>query len=222
MCNLFTQTHATEAMRRLFGDRLEVAAADEPDLPRPGGLRPAADIYPDGQALVVRHAGAEAGAGRLVLDHARWGMPTPPVYLEGKRTDRGVTNIRNTQSAHWRRWLGPAQRCLVPFDRFAEPGPGGTIRFFRPADGRPAFFAGITTVWTSVRRLRDGETTDRLFAFLTCPPNAEVGAIHPRAMPVILTEEAEWETWLGASWPVAATLQRPLRDGMLAVEGRPD
>lgn len=212
MCNLFTQTHATEAMRALFDDRLEVVGAEaEAGAP--------VEVYPDGRSMVIR-PGAEAG-GRRMLDQARWGMPTPPVYLEGKKTDRGVTNIRNTQSAHWRRWLGPAHRCLVPFDRFAEPGPGGAPVRFRTGDGRPAFFAGITTVWTSVRRLRDGETTDRLFAFLTCPPNAEVGAIHPKAMPVILTERAEWETWLDAPWPIAATLQRPLRDGMLVREGRP-
>jgi len=48
------------------------------------------------------------------------------------------------------------------------------------------FFAGIEARgWTSVRKVKDGPTTDDLFAFLTCPPNAEVGAIHPKAMPVI-------------------------------------
>jgi hypothetical protein len=29
------------------------------------------------------------------------------------------------------------------------------------------------------------------FGFLTCPPNAEVGAIHRKAIPVILAEPAE-------------------------------
>jgi putative SOS response-associated peptidase YedK len=33
----------------------------------------------------------------------------------------------------------------------------------------------------------DGETTNDLFAFLTTEPNAEVGIIHLKAMPVILT-----------------------------------
>lgn len=38
-------------------------------------------------------------------------------------------------------------------------------------------FAGIKTEgWTSVCKLKDGETTDDLYAFLTYPPNAEVGA----------------------------------------------
>jgi hypothetical protein len=31
-----------------------------------------------------------------------------------------VTNIRNTSSPHWRGWLKPENRCLVPFNSFAE------------------------------------------------------------------------------------------------------
>lgn len=34
--------------------------------------------------------------------------------------------------------------------------------------------------------------------------------IHPKAMPVIVTESAEIELWLNAEWKDARTLQRPL------------
>jgi putative SOS response-associated peptidase YedK len=34
-----------------------------------------------------------------------------------------VTNIRNTSSPHWRGWLKPESRCLVPFNSFAEYAP---------------------------------------------------------------------------------------------------
>lgn len=34
--------------------------------------------------------------------------------------------------------------------------------------------------------------------------------IHPKAMPVIVTEPAEIELWLNAEWKDARTLQRPL------------
>lgn len=35
---------------------------------------------------------------------------------------------------------------------------------------------------TSVRKVKGGETTNDLYAFLTTEPNGEVGAIHPKAM----------------------------------------
>ena len=48
--------------------------------------------------------GCSTGFGRE-LAKARWGMPSPLFALQGKRTDPGVTNIRNVKSPHWRRWL---------------------------------------------------------------------------------------------------------------------
>jgi len=200
MCNLYSQTRAQEAMRQIFRP---VRLVD-----RTGNLPSLAEIYPDYHAPIVR-----TGEDGREMVMARWGMPTPPKYLEGKKTDRGVTNIRNVRSPHWRRWLGPANRCLVPFTRFNE-GP-----WFELADDRPVFFAGIWTRWTSVRKLRDGETTDDLYAFLTTTPNAEVAAVHPKAMPVILTDPSDWTTWLDAPAEIALQLQRPLPDGALRIAG---
>ncbi|BDG74100.1 hypothetical protein [Roseomonas fluvialis] len=47
--------------------------------------------------------------------------------------DSGTTNIRNTASAHWKRWLGVESRCLVPFTSFSEFNreAGGYIWFAR-------------------------------------------------------------------------------------------
>ena len=119
-------------------------------------------------------------------------MPTPPQYLAGKKVDRGVMNIRQTTSSHWRAWLGPEHRCLVPFTSFAEneeqPDGSKPPVWFAFDESRPlAFFAGIWATWTSVRKVKEGPVTAELFGFLTSAPNAEVAAVHPKAMPVILT-----------------------------------
>jgi putative SOS response-associated peptidase YedK len=79
---------------------------------------------------------------------------------------------------------------------------------------------GAATNWTSVRKVKEGETTNDIFAFLTTEPNAEVGAIHPKAMPVILTTLDEVETWMTAPPDEALKLQRPLPDGSLRIVAR--
>jgi putative SOS response-associated peptidase YedK len=102
----------------------------------------------------------------------RWGMPSLVFALKGKRTDPGVTNIRNVKSPHWRRWLGPENPCLVPFTSFSENEltPGGSKQpiWFALEEDRPlVFFAGIWTRWTSTRKIKEGEVTADLFGFLT-------------------------------------------------------
>jgi putative SOS response-associated peptidase YedK len=114
----------------------------------------------------------------------------------------------------------------VPFTSFAEfdntadaagKKPGNT--WFAFSEERPlAFFAGIwTRDWQGVRKISKGWETTDLFAFLTSEPNDVVGAIHMKAMPVILTSPAEIETWLTAPWSDAKALQRPLPNGTLEI-----
>jgi putative SOS response-associated peptidase YedK len=120
--------------------------------------------------------------------------------------DSGTTNIRNVSSKHWQRWLGIEYRCFVPLTSFSEfnKAAGGDI-WFALDECRPlACFAGIWTNWTSVRKVKEGETTNDLFGFLTTEPNDVVGPIHPKAMPVILTEPNDIKTWL--------TFTRAMRD----------
>jgi putative SOS response-associated peptidase YedK len=198
-----------EAIRRLF--RVVVDNT--------GNLPPLPGIYPDYPAPIVRNS----AEGRE-LAMALWGMPTPPKFLEGRKTDPGVTNIRNPGSPHWRPWLAVENRCLVPFTSFAEPD-NGTFGGRAPVwfafdETRPlACFAGLWTRWTSVRKVKEGEITADVFGFLTINPNVEVGAIHPKAMPVILENPIEWDEWMTAAWPEASKLQRPITDGALRIVG---
>ena len=210
MCNLYSVTTNQEAIRKLFGVVVD----------NTGNLPPLAGVFPDYAAPIVRNA--EAGRE---LAMARWGMPTPPNFLVGKKTDPGVTNIRNTGSSHWRRWLGVESRCLVTFTSFSEPNPGAVGNraplWFAFDETRPlACFAGIWTRWTSVRKVREGAVTADLFGFLTINPNAEVEAIHPKAMPVILRTAEEADIWMNAPWAEARALQRPLPDGALRIVAR--
>jgi putative SOS response-associated peptidase YedK len=57
----------------------------------------------------------------------------------------------------------------------------------------------------------------QLFGFLTTDANAEVGAIHPKAMPVILTSTEAVEQWLTFPAKEALALQKPLPDGALRI-----
>jgi putative SOS response-associated peptidase YedK len=207
MCNLYSTFTDQAAMRALF----DVAVDNI------GNWQAQAGVYPDYAAPIVRNS----AAGRE-LTLARWGMPTPSNVLAGKKADSGITKVRNTASSHWRRWIGVENRCLVPFTSFSEPNPGvvgdRAPVWFALDDNRPlACFAGLWTRWTSVRKVREGETTNDLFAFLTINPNAEVGAIHPKAMPVILRTPEEVTTWLTAPAAEALKLQRPLPDGALRI-----
>ena len=138
MCNLYSLTKGQQAIRE-FTRAMRDSTGNLPLMP---------GIFPDYAAPIVRN-GAD-GQRELVM--ARWGMPSSQKALmeatrkrahrlqsKGKEVDfkqllrmepdGGTTNIRNTASKHWQRWLGPEHRCVVPFTSFSEfnKSAGGNI-----------------------------------------------------------------------------------------------
>ena len=241
VCNLYSVTTNVEAIRALV--RAFEVADDV------GNLAPQTGVFPDFVAPIIRNRDGI----RELTKGARWGLPssqralfeaararaqklqvkqghelTPDEFNELVRMepDRGTTNVRNVASQHWKRWLSPEFRCVVPFNSFSEfdnsPAPGGGKNgdtwFAFDADRPLAFFAGIwIPQWTSVRKIKEGVVSTDLYGFLTTEPNDVVGSIHMKAMQVILTTPDEVETWLTASWDEASKLQRPLPNGVLKI-----
>lgn len=109
----------------------------------------------------------------------------------------------------------------MPFTSFSiQQGEGGDV-WFALDDTRPlAVFTWLWTNWTSVRKVKEGETTNDVFAFLTTDPNDIVGPVHPKAMPVIQTTPDQIERWMTSPQEEALTLQRPVPDGALNTVAR--
>ncbi|MBB3997612.1 putative SOS response-associated peptidase YedK [Aureimonas pseudogalii] len=187
---------------------------------RAGPVPPMPARFPDDEAPVVRYVD---GVRELV--RMRWGMPSTTFALKGRAYDPGVANVRDTKSPHWRRWLPPEHRCLVPFTSFAHYDATEERRkrpvWFAADESRPLMvFAGLWTAWTSVRKIGEGEVSVDAFALMATDANRLVGTVHPKAMPVILTDSDEMDVWLRAPWREAAKLMRPWPEEGLAIVAR--
>jgi len=142
--------------------------------------------------------------------------------------DRRTTMCASSTSRIWKRWFGVENRCLVPVTSFAEPDSaskqeGGTVpnAWFGRDEAKSLTFAGLhVPQWQSVRKVRDGLTTDDLYGFLNADPNDLVKPIHEKAMPVLLLTKEETNIWKRAPWDEAKDLARPLPNDALIISPR--
>lgn len=197
MCNLYKVRTTAQEMARLFDAIPDPTnqIAVEKDYVAPG--KP---------GHIVREEG-----GQRLLSAMSWGFP-----FQGKP----VTNVRNYTSPFWKSALAnPARRCLVPVTEFQEwsvapmPDTGKKKAFWFSVPSQPVFaFAGIWRPTDSVP----------VYSFLTCgydgdPANHVVGAIHPKACPVVLHEE-DYDRWLHTDLEDAISLASPFPSQLMAVE----
>lgn len=204
MCNLYSNTTAVEAMRRLF--------KVDPRHDQLGNAEPRSAIHPKGTAPVV----ALDDEGNRGLIEMSWGFRTPKV---SKRTGKPIkpaawNNARDDKLMKSGLWKASflERRCLVPASSFNE------TKGQRPAtdywfalvgeEERPPF--AIAGLWRQeMEDLLEPEHPRCVHTMVTTEANGLVRPIHAKGrMPVILQPE-DYQTWLTGSPEEAAALLRP-------------
>jgi putative SOS response-associated peptidase YedK len=198
MCNLYSLNKKRDAVARFFRVSHNRAAAFEP----------VSAIFPKHVAPVVR--AADDCERELVT--MSWGF----MLLQNGKAPRPVTNVRDDTILKSSLWKGSfdERRCLVPASSFCEPNGDvkpATWHWFsiNGEEARPLFaFPGIWRRYKGPVK-KDGPNVDiETYAFLTTTPNSLVATINHERMPVLLTRQEEFETWLRGSKHEALSLAK--------------
>jgi putative SOS response-associated peptidase YedK len=175
---------------------------------RSAAFEPVSAIFPRHIAPIVR---STADGEREIVTMA-WGF----MLLQQGRAPRPVTNVRDDKiltSSFWRDSF-EQRRCLVPASSFCEPNGDvkpATWHWFSITGEEPRPLFAFPGIWRRYKGpvKKDGPNVDiETFAFLTTTPNALVFTINHERMPVLLTREEEFDTWLKGSPNEALALAR--------------
>lgn len=120
------------------------------------------------------------------------------------------------------------RRCLVPASSFCEPKgvkPATWHWFaFKGDHPRPLFaFAGIWRSWTGPVKKDGPNVALDVYSFLTTTPNELVTTSNHERMPVLLTDEGEFDQWfMGAPTEAYALVRQYPPERMRVVQVRFD
>lgn len=195
MCGRYSITTDPEAIRRLFGVDTSL------------NLMPRWNVAPTQEVPVIRMGDRDTGrAAARELHIMRWGLV--PFWAKDIGIGARMINARaetvNEKPAF--RGAYRYRRCLVPADGFyewkTEAGRKQPWRIVR-RDRAPFAFAGLWELWEGTGEGSALET----YSIVTTEANEAIRDIHHR-MPVMLFENAQFETWLSADPKEAAPLMR--------------
>ena len=206
MCNLYSNTTVSEAMRRLF----QVDASRD----RLGNARPRPAIFPKGTAPVV----ALDDDGNRELVEMSWGFRTPKV---SKKTGKPIkplawNNARDDKllkSGLWKASFAE-RRCLVPVSSFSEmKGKKPATDFWfaltgEREDDRPPF--AVAGLWRRERDdLLDPEHPRCVHTMVTTEATDLIRPIHARGRMLVILRPEDHEIWLKGSTGDAMALLKP-------------
>ncbi|MEL6100332.1 MAG: SOS response-associated peptidase [Pseudomonadota bacterium] len=206
VCNLYSNTTAVEAMRRLF----DIDAGRD----RLGNAEPRPAIFPKGAAPVVRLN----DTGERELVEMAWGFLTPAFSTKAGNPikPKAWNNARDDKVLKSGLWKGSFQerRCLIPVSSFHESKgrQPATDYWFglhaeNPEDRPPFAVAGLWRIVQS--ELRSASSHELTHTMVTTEANDMIRPIHAKGrMPVILDPE-NYDAWLSGSTDDALALLRP-------------
>ena len=165
-----------------------------------GEIKPQSAIFPAYTAPVVRKADDD---GERELVPMSWGF----VLLQPGKAPRRVTNVRDDKVRTSKFWKPSfeARGCIVPASSYCEPnGQSPATWYWFALHGeheRPLFaFPGIWQRWKGPVK-KDGPVVEiDTSSFMTTEPNTLTRAINHERMPILLSGEDQFETWLSVRW----------------------